>query len=197
MPDSSIAGLVARIEQAFGIDVERFAPPGDLDAVPEPLQPLYAFSNGLTLPFANIREAGALVHDIDPEWVTFGEDNYFSFFLCRTSGELALTSWDHESQTPIEGAYGSAAEWLAAEFESFVDADADDNTVHIIAVPDGVSRTAIVAELKTISTRPSSEWLSLLNAPPFRVPGVGRRSAFEAVRALQVLGVECYVRCDG
>ncbi len=161
MPDSSIATLVAQIEREFGISIP-ISPAPDVSAVPTPLQPLYSYSDGLTLPFANIHQIADFDRTTFPNWICFGSDNYFSYFLCHHSNTPSLTTWDHEAGQDIEGLFDTVFDWLTDEYESFVDTDTDDNTVHVMSVPDGASKTATIAELKRISDRSSSELLGLL-----------------------------------
>ncbi len=121
MADSPIATLVAQIEREFGVSIP-IAPSTDVTSVPDPLRPLYSFSDGLTLPFANIYKMVDCDRTTYPDWICFGSDNYFSYFLCHVTRSPALTTWDHETHAEIEGVFGTAIDWLTGEYESFIDA---------------------------------------------------------------------------
>ena len=164
MPDSPIAALLAQIEREFGVSIP-VSPASDVSAVPTPLQPLYSHSDGLTLPFANIHKIADCDLTTFPNWFCFGSDNYFSYFLCHQTNTPSLTTWDHEAGHDIEAVFDTIVDWLKNEYESFIDADTDDNTVHVTSCPDGASRTAAIAELKKISDKSSSELLGLLSGP--------------------------------
>lgn len=195
MPDSSIVTLVEQIEREFGVSIP-ISPAHDVSTVPTPLQPLYTYSDGLTLPFANIHKIADFDRATFPNWICFGSDSYFSHFLCHHSNTPSLTTWDHEAGHDIEGVFDTVFEWLTDEYESFVDAATDDNTVHVTSVPDGASRTAAIAELKKISGKSSSELLDLLRPGKFEVVNVVRSQAFATVRDLHRLGISCYVECE-
>ena len=195
MVDSRYATFIAQVEREFGISIP-VSPSTDVGGIPDPLRPLYSFSDGLTLPFADIHKMTDLDRTTYPDWICFGSDNYFSYFLCHVSDSPALTSWDHEAHSKIEGVFDTAIEWLSGEYESFIDADTDANIVHITEIPNGISKTAIIGEIKRISDKSSAELLSLLRSGPFAIPDVVRTDAFNVVRALHDLGISCHIECD-
>lgn len=195
MADSQIAALIARIEREFGVPIPA-SPASDVSGVPKPLQPLYSYSDGLTLPFANIYRIGDCDHTTFANWVCFGSDNYFSYFLCHESSTPSLTTWDHEAGHEIEAVFDTAADWLADELDSFIDADTEGNTVYVTSIPDGAPSTAVIAELKKISDKSSSDLLGLIRSGRFGVSSVVRSQAFAVVRNLHGLGISCHVECD-
>ncbi|QDT98039.1 hypothetical protein [Gimesia aquarii] len=195
MVDSPFAMLVAQIEREFGVSIP-ISPSTDVAIVPDTLRPLYSFSDGLTLPFANIHKMADCNRTTYPDWICFGSDNYFSYFLCHVSQAPALTTWDHEVHTEIEGVFDTAIDWLTDEYESFIDTDTDDNAVRVTEIPDGVSKTAAITEIKPICDKSSSDLLGLFRSGAFVIPNVVRSDAFNVVRALHDLGISCHVECN-
>jgi hypothetical protein len=195
MTDSPFATLIAQIEREFGVSIH-LSPRTDVASVPEPLRPLYQFSDGLILPFASIHKINDCDRATVPDWTLFGSDNYFSYFLCHASESPALTTWDHEAGHEPAGVFETAIDWLIDEYESYVDADTNENTVHVTDVPDGVSRTAAIAKVKRISDQSSSDLLARLRSGSFVVSNVVRSHAFAVVRELHDLGIACHVECD-
>lgn len=195
MTATQFATLVAQIEREFGVSIP-VSPLADVSSVPEPLRDLYRFSDGLTLPFASIDRFGDCDRTTYPNWICFGSDRHFSCFLCHVSESPALTTWDHEAGQAIAGVYHCAVDWLTAEYEEFVEADTCENTVHVTEVPDGVSKPAVIAEIKKLSDESSSEILGRLRSRPFAITNVVRSHAFQVVRKLHRYGVSCHVECD-
>ena len=195
MSYQSFAEIIEQVERDFGESIE-LSPPADDPGIPEALKPLYAFSNGFELPFAFINKATDCKRDTDPGWVNFGFDFYFSFFLCHESDRPAFTTWDHDSGTEIEGVWETPIEWLVALYDDYIAQDTKENEVHLTDIPESVSKTEAIAELKRISPKSTTELLALLRSGSLVVGDVVRSDAFRAVRALQDLGVSCHVVCD-
>ena len=187
--------LVRQVERDFGVSIP-VSPSTDLAAVPHPLRPLYEFSDGLTLPFATIHKIADWDRTTFPGWIYFGSDHYFSWFLCHESESPALTSWDHEVGHEIEAEFDTAIEWLTEEYETFIEADTGENVVHITAIPESVSKTEAIAEIKRISNKSTSQLLADLRTGDFAVSNVIRSRAFSTVRNLAALGVACHLECD-
>ncbi len=195
MSELSIANVIIQIERDFSISIERSAHKS-LSGIPEALRPLYEFSDGLELPFGEVYKWDVCNRTRDKGWVTFGFDNYESHFLCHETDQPALTTWDHHLDMEIEGCYASALEWLVAEYEEFIAAGTHENTICVFGVPNTVSKTGVVAELKRVSGLSSTELLALLRSGNFEIKDIVRADACRIVRALQELGVKCHVVCD-
>lgn len=79
--------------------------------VPEPLREFYKEYESLEMPFGIISSIEIGLRDSEAEpfksegWFSFGEDRYFSFWLCSyvpDSDGDSLTSWDHDVDDEIE-----------------------------------------------------------------------------------------------
>ena len=106
----------------------------DLSKVPKVLQNFYAQYKNVDLPFGYIYSIEtAMEHSkaepFDSEgWFCFGQDKYFSFWLCKYQPDeenLSFTSWDHESGIEIDGVvYETLEEFLQdmqSEYEEYED----------------------------------------------------------------------------
>ncbi len=195
MPYQTFAEIIEQVERDFGVSID-LSPPVDTSGLPAPLRPLYEYSNGLELPFAFINKATDCTRDTDPGWVNFGFDYYFSYFLCHESNRPAFTTWDHEMDARIEGAWDTALEWLVAEYEEFIALDTNENSLNVTACPATVSKTDVIAELKHVSDKSTPELLGLIRSGRFVIENIVRSDAFRVTRALQDLGVSCHVECD-
>ncbi len=90
--------------------------------IPKPLKELYTSYESLEFPFGVInspKDALETSNSGEPfkseGWFCFGFDRYFSFWICSYQPDdegLWITSWDHESDCEIEGAYASLVEFL-------------------------------------------------------------------------------------
>lgn len=103
---------------------------GQLQRIPEPLQEFYRLYDTMEFPFGAIEPATEVLgyaETIEPfrseGWLRFGFDGYFSYWLCKRNGENGeecITTWDHDTDSEIEGAYTSLVEFLRdmeAEYE--------------------------------------------------------------------------------
>lgn len=92
--------------------VESYINNNDLNKVPQVLHLLYESIAKAELPFGRIFTIDEAVKEsqnnpFKPNWFVFGEDNYFSFWLCSFNKDedgLSFTYWDHELGEDIEGA---------------------------------------------------------------------------------------------
>lgn len=81
-----------------------------LKKVPVVLHDFYRTIAKAELPFGQIFTVEQAIKESEntpfpPNWFVFGQDNYFSFWLCRYNSDLdglSFTSWDHESGNTIE-----------------------------------------------------------------------------------------------
>lgn len=79
--------------------------------IPVQLESLYKNYNGILFPFGSIYsiekaiEMSSRSPFIEEKWFCFGQDNYFSYWLCKKETkeeDFAFTIWDHEMQSVIE-----------------------------------------------------------------------------------------------
>lgn len=84
----------------------------DLEIIPIALKDFYKDILEAELPFGRIFKPSiaweqSKNNPFSPDWFVFGQDNYFSFWLCSYSPDeegLSFTYWDHESGNEIDGA---------------------------------------------------------------------------------------------
>ncbi len=94
----------------------------DLSKVPDVLREFYGQYEKVQFPFGNIYSIETAIKQSKAEpfhsqgWFCFGQDNYFSFWLCKYQPDeenLSFTAWDHESGSEIDGAvYETLEEFL-------------------------------------------------------------------------------------
>lgn len=195
MNDSRMSAILSEIERELGIAIPTSPTPSSSD-VPSSLKPLYEFSDGLSLPFANIYPSANFDSESFPGWVCFGFDNYFSYFLCHPSSHPSLTSWDHETGHEIKAVFTTAADWLENEYAQFISTDTPANTIHVSEISDSVSRAKVISEIKQVANKSSADLLLLVQTCNFRIANIVRSQAFSIVRNLHRLGVSCHVECD-
>lgn len=196
MSQSAIRDLFAQIELETGASINLTNPSGNVSELPRSLRSLYAVTDGVALPFGDIYPMDSFhTEGFPPDWLCFGADHYFSYYLCHTSSRPSITSWDHESHTEIEPVFDSAYEWLAGAYCDFIESDLRFCRVRVIAIPSSTPKAALLSHLKSLATKTSSEWLNLLRGGSFDIPDVKRLEAIKTVRALQARGVDCYVDC--
>ena len=111
----------------------------DLSKIPKVIQDLYKIISIAELPFGrifSIDEALKMseVLPFKPNWFVFGQDKYFSFWVCLyipDSDGLSFTSWDHEFESEIdEPVYKDIVSFLKDEekgYNSFIEYDIYDN----------------------------------------------------------------------
>ena len=84
----------------------------DLEIIPIALKDFYKDISEAELPFGRIFKPSiaweqSKNNPFSPDWFVFGQDSYFSFWLCSYSPDeegLSFTYWDHESGNKIDGA---------------------------------------------------------------------------------------------
>ena len=99
-------------------------------AIPEELRYFLNKYENIELPFGIIFDFDTMQEisqkpPFNNEWLVFGRDKYFSFWLCKVNakkGENIYTAWDHEK----EGTVGEAAYSSLIEFLSDCEKDYDD-----------------------------------------------------------------------
>lgn len=124
--------------QAFFVDLQSFleelvekdmtpAKLEDIQTLPHALQELYAFGEGIDLPFgyvytiAQIQE-NSKIAPFFPDWLVFGQDSYGVFWVCRKEPNaegFSFTTWDHDFETEIDAP-------IFADVLSFLDDLEDD-----------------------------------------------------------------------
>src|SRR5262245_26180972 len=95
--------------------------------LPEALRSFYSETNGLELPFLKVFSVEQLPHMqgyvLDSSWILFGQDYYFSFYLCAktpSSDGALITTWDRESDAEVEPAFRTVLELLNDEYEQHI-----------------------------------------------------------------------------
>ena len=60
-------------------------------------------------------------------WFCFGQDDYFSFWLCKNTPDsevMSFTAWDHEMEEEIDDpAFGSIEEFLLFLSDEYMDSE--------------------------------------------------------------------------
>lgn len=92
-----------------------------LSKVPKPLREFYSEYESLETPFGMISSIEIDLRDSQAEpfksegWFSFGEDGYFSFWLCAytpdSEGNI-FASWDHDMEDTIEAEYSNIVDFL-------------------------------------------------------------------------------------
>ncbi len=97
----------------------------ELEKVPAALHDFYKTVSEAELPFGRIFSLETALKEstsFPADWFFFGQDNYFSFWLCSyhpdTEG-LSFTSWDHEAHTEIEAVDKDILSFLQYELEDY------------------------------------------------------------------------------
>lgn len=101
-----------------------------LKQIPTALHALYKFTSKVNLPFGEIYPIEVAIQQSErnpfkPDWFVFGQDNYFSYWLCSFTADeegLSFTYWDHECGNEVEEAVWSNVisflEEIEKEYES-------------------------------------------------------------------------------
>ncbi len=82
----------------------------DLNKIPKAIQDLYKIISTAELPFGRIFSVDealkkSKLFPFNPNWFVFGQDKYFSFWVCLYNPDLdglSFTSWDHEFESEID-----------------------------------------------------------------------------------------------
>ncbi len=112
----SVEKYIADLKKIYGTGVESVAgsyEQAELDRVPEAMREFYEHYTEASFPFGRIYpiEEAVKLSMAEPfcseGWFCFGQDDYFSFWLCRLEPDeenLSFTYWDHEGGCGIGGA---------------------------------------------------------------------------------------------
>lgn len=120
----SLKTYIESLQQRYPRGVKLNSPLGTVPPYLEPLQELYALSDGLELPFGCIFTAeralqGSKSSLFLPDWFCFGWNGNHTFWLCLYEPDdngLWLTSWCPESRKPIgEAVCKTVEEFLTAQ----------------------------------------------------------------------------------
>jgi hypothetical protein len=196
MSKTAVRGVFDQIDRETRFSVTLAKPATNLSEIPEPLRPLYAISDGVTLPFGDVYPALAFRTERFPSgWFCFGANHSFSFFLCHRSSSPSITTWDLESGTRIEAVFDTAYDWLVDEYREYIESDLRSCRLCVSEIPAGARKTAVLKHLKPLANKTSSEWLGVMRAGSFTIDDANRLDAITAVRALQQIGVACHVDC--
>ena len=96
----------------------------ELKKVPAVMHSFYKTILKAELPFGRIFPLETALKESKSfsNWFLFGQDNYFSFWLCSYSPDaegLSFTSWNHEDHTEIEAADEDILSFLQYELEDY------------------------------------------------------------------------------
>ncbi len=121
----SLSECIAVLDELYGNDIKKKEGHSDDDKlilVPEKLREFYSQYISMKMPFGKILsiEEGIDLSNKEPfrseGWFCFGQDDYFSFWLCKLSPDdegLSFTSWDHDMEEEIDDpAFESLEEML-------------------------------------------------------------------------------------
>ncbi|MBR6879652.1 MAG: SMI1/KNR4 family protein [Clostridiales bacterium] len=121
----SLSECIAVLDELYGNDIKKKEGHSDDDKlilVPEKLREFYSQYISMKMPFGKILsiEEGIDLSNKEPfrseGWFCFGQDDYFSFWLCKLSPDdegLSFTSWDHDMEEEIDApAFESLEEML-------------------------------------------------------------------------------------
>jgi hypothetical protein len=119
----SLNAILQHLKNKYGDDV-LIEPPASNDKkitlLPDALRQLYQLIGHAEFPFGRVYSLDKALEmserlPFKPNWLAFGQDNYFSFWLRaveKESNGLCITSWDHESRTDIEAAFLNMADFF-------------------------------------------------------------------------------------
>ncbi len=121
----SLSECIAVLDELYGNDIKKKEGHSDDDKlifVPEKLREFYSQYISMKMPFGKILsiEEGIDLSNKEPfrseGWFCFGQDDYFSFWLCKLSPDdegLSFASWDHDMEEEIDApAFESLEEML-------------------------------------------------------------------------------------
>ena len=101
--------------------------------VPDKLRDFYSLFQSLKMPFGRIYpiDEGLEMSQDEPfkseGWFCFGQDDYFSFWLCKNTPDsegMSFTAWDHEMEEEIgDPAFGSIEEFLLFLSDEYMDSE--------------------------------------------------------------------------
>jgi hypothetical protein len=201
VPDQ-IVHLVRQIARELGDAPLLFPPVGSGANLPDPLLPLYSFSDGLELPFlrfARTDEIHELTHHhlFGEHWLWFGEDFGFTDYLCRVDGEpegLAVASWNREEDAPIVGTHASVLDLLREEYSRFVENDQHVADLHVSDIPKNAVPMQIVRALRSLNSQAVAGMSADLRDLPVVLDSIQCDLAIEVVRSILDAGATAFLR---
>ncbi len=201
MPEK-IVHLVRQIARELGDAPLLFPPVNSATILPEPLLPLYTFSDGIELPFlrmARTDEIHELTHHhlFGEHWIWFGEDFGNTDYLCRFDAPgtgPAVASWDRESDLPIEGTHESVLELLRDEYSRFVENDMHVADLHVTDVPREAASMQVVRALRSLYYQATAGLSADLRDLPLVLESVPCDVAIQAVRSILDAGATASLR---
>lgn len=122
--------LLKKIKDDLGVSSQRMKAAERIpDSLPLVLKRFYRITNGIVLPFGRIFPVEGVVRaaqaqPMEPDWIVFGQDPHFTFWLCRKTpwNGCSVTSWDHESRTEIgEPCWEEILDFLESEYEAYLE----------------------------------------------------------------------------
>jgi hypothetical protein len=127
-----LTDFVQRVQRLFDISVSVPAA-ASLEhraKLPSVLQPFYAITDGLTLPFLCISDALIVAiemdHEVpdnvlDPSWAWFGSDLWDTQYLCRRHGTAGrgFALWEPEITIPVVPGFVTLEQLLEHELQRF------------------------------------------------------------------------------
>lgn len=194
---AGIDEILRQIEMDLGLMIARNPPVADLESLPEALRPIYAISDGLELPCGQVYRANQMSsRGFSPEWICFGFDGYFSYYLCRVEplGGLSLATWDHELGLTLEPFHATAADWLAAEYNDFIKGGGNVATIAIRAVPDSLDIVPLAKEVTRAWDLSIASLVNALRHPPGQLQSLEAETALAVVRRLRQAGIDCVLQ---
>jgi len=194
MSAQSLRDFVFRVATELGHSIKLSHPAPGVDDLPAPLQPLYAMTDGLELPFAEFQTAAQLrAHpsEFGESWLAFGSDGNFTHYLVSTDAAQLppIAAFDPEVEDAPEGIYDSVLELLEDEYILFVENERHYGDLHVTAIPAATSLPGVVQELKHLAAVPTAELLKRLRTLPFVLDCVNAATGISVVRGLHALGV--------
>lgn len=104
-----------------------------LALVPEKLREFYSTFQSMKLPFGKVFSIDECIKASDAEpfksegWFCFGQDDYFSFWLCKLEPDsegLSFTEWDHEGEEEIgDPAFAGISEFLTYLSDNYMESE--------------------------------------------------------------------------
>lgn len=170
--------------------------------LPRPLREFYCACDGGDIGFGTLysqRQLEKTAAGFAPNWVPFGWDNRFSFWLCARNAPsgLWLTTWDHESRTEIGGATSAGlVAFLREEYERRLSGRSPENSALVLASVPPTARAAAISELKILCDLGTATALERLRSLPVELPVRNVLEARAALVRLRDRGVEGHLLLD-
>jgi hypothetical protein len=170
--------------------------------LPLPLRDFYCACDGGDIGFGALYSQEQLesrAAGFAPDWIPFGWDNRFSFWLCARNAPsgLWLTTWDHESRTEIEGATSTGlVAFLREEYERRLSERSPENSALVLASVPPSARAAAILEVKILCELGTATVLERLRSLPVELPVRNVLEARAALVRLRDRGVEGHLLLD-